>query len=148
MQEDLPRLARKLRNERCPRRVIDAAVRRIAAETPPASRLHYAVPATLVLAGVVLLCSMLVRSHLTGDNAGQQRQWVEQQTQRRIQVARQAETALGLIGSVLLDAAPAIADRAGALGVAFGRAHGVTLRFYAPGTAPRGADHPVSRLPG
>ena len=116
MQEDLPRLARKLRNERCPRRVIDAAVRRIAAETPPPSRLHYAVPATLVLAGVVLLCGLLVRSHLTGDNAGQQRQWVEQQTQRRIQVARQAETALGLIGSVLLDAGAqsetVISDRA------------------------------------
>lgn len=116
MQEDLPRLARKLRNERCPRRVIDAAVQRIAAETPPPSRLHYAVPATLVLAGVVLLCSLLVRSHLTGDNAGQQRQWVEQQTQRRIQVARQAETALGLIGSVLLDAGAqsetVISDRA------------------------------------
>src|SRR5262249_39674525 len=90
--------------------------RRIAAETPPPSRLTYGIPATLALAGLVLLCGLLVRSRLTGDNAGQQRQWGEQQAQRRMQVARQAETALGLIGTVLLDAGAhsetVISDRA------------------------------------
>ncbi|HXI34205.1 MAG TPA: ATP-binding protein [Gemmatimonadales bacterium] len=57
-----------------------------------------------------------------------------------LEARRQTADGGQAIGSVLLDAAPAIADRAGALGVAFGRAHGVTLRFYAPGTAPRGPD--------
>ncbi len=57
-----------------------------------------------------------------------------------LEARRQTADGGQAIGSVLLDAAPAIADRAGALGVAFGRAHGVTLRFYAPRTAPRGPD--------
>ena len=114
MQEDLSRLARELRQETCPRRVIDEAVRRIAAETPPPSRLRYAIPVTVTLAGVVLVCSLLVRSRLTGDNAGRQAQFA--QAQRRLQVAREAETALGLIGTVLLDASAhsetVISDRA------------------------------------
>lgn len=104
MQEDLRQLARELRQETCPRRVIDQAVRRIAAETPPPSPLRDAIPVALVLAGAVLLCGLLVRSRLTGDDAGQQLQWAEQQAQRRMQVARQAESALGLIGTLLLDA--------------------------------------------
>lgn len=116
MQEDLPGLAHELRQETCPRRVIDEAVRRIAAETPPPSRLRYAIPITLTLAGAALLGGLFFRSRLTGDNAGQQPQWAEQQAQRRRQVARQAETALGLIGTVLLDAGAhsetVISDRA------------------------------------
>jgi len=104
MQEDLPRLARELRKETCPPRVINQVVRRIAAETPPPSRLRYAIPFTTALAGAVLLCGLIVRSRLAGDHAREQRQSVELHAQRRIQVARQAETALGLIGTALLDA--------------------------------------------
>ena len=69
-----------------------------------------------MLAGALLLCGLLLRSRLAGDNPGQQLQLVEQQAQRRMQVAREAETALGLIGTVLLDAGAhsetVISDRA------------------------------------
>jgi hypothetical protein len=44
MQEDLSGLASELRKETCPRRVIDGAWRRIAAETPVPRRLRYAIP--------------------------------------------------------------------------------------------------------
>jgi hypothetical protein len=104
MQEDLPRLTRELRNETCPRRVIDGALRRIAAETPPPSRLRYAIPVTLGFAGAVLLGSLFLRWGLKSDKAGQPPQLVEQLAQRRSQVAREAETALGVIGVVLLEA--------------------------------------------
>ena len=104
MQEHLPRLTRELRKETCPRRVIDEALRRIAAERPPRGLSRYAIPATLALTGAVLLCGLLVRSRLAGNTAGQQPQWVEQQAQHRRQAARQAEAALGFIGSVVLHA--------------------------------------------
>ena len=104
MQEDLPRLARELRKETCPRRVIAEAVRRIAVEAPSPSGLRYALPAMVTLAGAVLLCGLVVRSRLAGERAGQQPQLPEQQAQRRMQIARQAETALDLIGTALIDA--------------------------------------------
>jgi len=114
MQEDLPGLARELRKETCPRRVIDEAVRRISAETPPRRRLRFAIP--IVLAGLVLLCGLLLRWRLAGGNAAHQPQLVEQQAHGRLQVARQAETALGLFGAVLWDAGShseaVISDRA------------------------------------
>jgi len=44
----------------------------------------------------VILCGLLVRSRQT--------ETAQQQAQRRMQVARQTETALGLIGTLLLDA--------------------------------------------
>ena len=102
MQEDLPGLTRELRKETCPRRVIDGAWRRIAAETPPPRRLRYAIPAAL--AGAVLLCGLLVRWRPGDGNAGRQPQLAEQQAHGGMQAARQAQTALGLIGTVLLDA--------------------------------------------
>jgi hypothetical protein len=114
MQEDLTGLARELRKETCPRRVIDNAIRRIAAERPQPRRLRYAI--AVALAGAVLLCGLLVRSRLAGGNAGRQRELAEQQAQVRMQAARQAETALGIIGTVLLDAGAhsetVISDRA------------------------------------
>jgi len=114
MQEDLKRLARELRQETCPRRVIDEVRRRIAAETPLPRRLRYAIP--VALAGTAILCGLLVRSQLAGGNAGQQPELVDQQAHSRMQVARQAESALGFIGTVLLDAGAhsetVISDRA------------------------------------
>lgn len=102
MQEDLPRLARELRKETCPRRVIDGALRRIADETPRPTWLRYAIPAALV--ATVLMCALLVQLRPTHGNAGRQPELAEQQARIRMQSARQAETALGLIGTVLLDA--------------------------------------------
>ena len=104
MQEDVPRLARELRKETCPQRVIDEAVRRIGAEMRPPSRFRYAIPVAVALAGLVLVCDLLVRSRLTRDKAARKAQWVQQQAPSRMQAAREAETALSLIGSALLDA--------------------------------------------
>jgi anti-sigma factor RsiW len=114
MQEDLSELAHELRKETCPQRVIDEALRKIAAETPRPSWLRYAIPAAL--AGAVLLCGLVVRSRLTGWNAGRQPEVAQQQASGRMQVARQTETALGIIGTVLLHAGAhsetVISDRA------------------------------------
>lgn len=102
MQEDLPGLARELRKETCPQRVIDAALRQIAAETRPPSRLRYVIP--VALAGMVLLCGLLVRWRPTGENLQRQPVRIEQQEHGTAQVAREAERALDLFGTVLLDA--------------------------------------------
>lgn len=53
-----------------------------------------------------------------------------------LEARRQTQAGGQAVGTVLLDAAPAVADREGAVGVAFARAHGVELRFFAPGVAP------------
>ncbi len=114
MQEDLPRLACELRKETCPQRVIDEVVSRIAAETPPPRRLRYAI--AVALAGTAILCGLLVQWQLPGGDAGRQPDLVEQPAHSRMQVARQAESALGFIGTVLLDAGAhsetVISDRA------------------------------------
>jgi len=117
MQEDLPGLARELRKETCPRRVIDGARRRIAAETPPRARLGYAIQ--IALACGLLVCSLVVWQHLAGGGKrARQPEMAEQQRVHgyRMQVVRQTETALGLIGTVLLDASTqsktVITDRA------------------------------------
>ena len=102
MQEDLPGLARELRKETCPRRVIDATLRRIAAETPPPSRLRYALP--VALASLVVFCALLVvRRPVTGNDRPPQR-LAAQQAYAPAGVAREAEGALQLIGTVLVDA--------------------------------------------
>jgi len=102
MQEDLPGLVRELRKETCPQRVIDEALRRIARETPRPRRFRHVIP--VALAGIVLLCGLLLaRWRPAGGNA-RQPELVEQQTHGGTQAAREAETALGLIGSALLNA--------------------------------------------
>jgi signal transduction histidine kinase len=57
-----------------------------------------------------------------------------------LEARRQAANGRSAVGAVLLDAAPAVADRAGALSVRFARSHGVELRFTAPASAPRDPD--------
>jgi hypothetical protein len=102
MQEDLPGLVRELRKETCPQRVIDEVSRRIAVETPPPRRLRLVIP--VALAGIVLLCALLLaRWRPAGGDARRQTELVEQ-AHGRTQAAREAETALGLIASALLDA--------------------------------------------
>ena len=103
MQEDFPpgleRELRELRKETCPRRVIDEALHKIAAETPAPGRLRFVIP--VAFASFVLVCGLLVARWRPTGNAGRQTELAEQQ---RHQVARQAETALGLIGTALIDA--------------------------------------------
>jgi len=102
MQEDLPEIVRQLRKEACPQRVIDAVSRRIAAKTPRPNRLRYAIPAAF--AGVALLCGLLVRWQPAGGNPPRQPESVDQQAQVSKQVAREAQSALDLFGTVLLNA--------------------------------------------
>ena len=114
MQKDVTRLARELRKETCPRRVIDEATRRIAAETPSPSRLRYALP--VALAVLLVLGGFMVQRRLAGGNAGRPPRLAEQHAVDRAQIARQAEGAFALIGAVLRDAAAhsetVITDRA------------------------------------
>jgi signal transduction histidine kinase len=53
-----------------------------------------------------------------------------------LEARRQTQGGGTAVGSVLLDAAPAAPDRGRAVGARFEEAHGVALRFYAPGLAP------------
>lgn len=113
MPEDLTQLALELRQETCPRRVIDEATRRIAAETPPRSRLRYALLA--VFAGLLALGGLAIQRRLADVNARRPMQLAEQRA-GNAQIARQAEDALAIIGTVLRDAGAqsgtVISDRA------------------------------------
>ena len=57
-----------------------------------------------------------------------------------LEARRQAPTGRIAVGSVLLDAVPAVADRGGALSAVYARTHGVELQFSAPSLAPRDSD--------
>src|SRR5205809_4255122 len=57
-----------------------------------------------------------------------------------LEARRQTQDGGTAVGTVLLDAAPAVPDRARAVSARFEDAHGVALRFYAPGVAPHDAD--------
>src|ERR1051326_3962780 len=114
MQEDLSRLARELRKETCPPRVIHEARQRISSETRLRPRLRLAIP--MVLAGSLLLFGLLICWRLADARAGRRTEWVAQRARHRMEIARQAETALGLFGAVLQDAGShseaVISDRA------------------------------------
>jgi two-component system, NtrC family, nitrogen regulation sensor histidine kinase NtrY len=57
-----------------------------------------------------------------------------------LEARRQTPGGGSAVGSVLLDAAAAAPDRGHAVSTRFEEAHGVALRFYAPGSAPREGD--------
>lgn len=57
-----------------------------------------------------------------------------------LEARRQTLSGGSAIGTVLLDAVPAVPDRGGAVSARFADAHGVALRFYTPGLAPYDAD--------
>src|SRR5256885_15865498 len=59
---------------------------------------------------------------------------------RSLEARRQTPGGGSAVGSVLLDAAPAAPDGDHAVSARFAEAHGVALRFYAPGAAPREGD--------
>jgi hypothetical protein len=102
MDENLPRLTRELRQETCPPRVLEEVARRISAQAPPPNRLRYAIPATVM--GLVLVCCLAVWQWPAGRNARPQPKAAMSAVLQRAQVAREAEGALGFIGSVLRDA--------------------------------------------
>ena len=57
-----------------------------------------------------------------------------------LEARRQTQGGGTAVGTVLLDAAPAAPDRGRAVSARFEEAHGVALRFYAPGLAPHDPD--------
>src|SRR5206468_1986665 len=57
-----------------------------------------------------------------------------------LEARRQTQAGGTAVGSVLLDAAPSVPDRGGAVGALFEREHGVALRFYARRLAPLAGD--------
>jgi hypothetical protein len=101
MQQDLSRLIRELKKETCPQRVRDEVRGRICARASLSRWPRLAIP--LTAAALVLVCGVSVWRWHAGEKARQEAALAEQ-AQERIQIARQAEGALGLIGSVLADA--------------------------------------------
>jgi hypothetical protein len=102
MDENLPRLVRELRQETCPQRVFDEIARRIAAQASRRRRFRYGIPATATI--LVLLCGLAVWRGPQRGNNERQAKLAEQAALDRRQIARQTEGALGLLGSILLDA--------------------------------------------
>jgi hypothetical protein len=99
MQPDLQRIVRELKNEKCPQRVRDQVRGRISARE--SVRLRYAIP--LALAAFFVICGLLVWQSQVRENIRQQAQ-LAQLTTERASVARQAQDAMELVGSVLIDA--------------------------------------------
>ncbi len=100
MQTKLTQLIRALKNEKCPQRVRERVRGRIAARESSPRRLRLVIPAAL--AGVVLVCGFFVWQQQVREHARQQA--LAQLTLERTRVARQAEQALGFVGSMLLSA--------------------------------------------
>src|SRR5579871_4766230 len=102
MQEDLSQITRELQKETCPQRVHDEVQRKISSGTSSSRRLRLAVP--LAAAALVLVCGVSVWRWHAGEKARQQAALAEQAARERVQIAQQAEGAMGLIGRVLADA--------------------------------------------
>jgi hypothetical protein len=101
MDENLQRLVRALREEKCPRRVHDAVARDIAAQRATAGRFRPALALATVMV-IVLACVAIWR--WTAADAPQSRpQLVEQSPRDAMQIVAQAEGALGFIGHILIE---------------------------------------------
>ena len=98
-QRDLSRLTRELKNETCPQRVRDEVQRRISAQASSPGWLRLAIPLA-----ALLVCGVLSWHWQAEKNAKRQAELAQLELRNRVQVAQQAEDALGLIGSVLVDA--------------------------------------------
>ena len=101
MQTKLTELVRELKSEKCPQRVHDEVRGRLSARQSSSPRLRLAI--SMALAALVLLCSLFVWRQQARERT-RQRARLAQLTLERTQVARQAENALGLVGSMLLSA--------------------------------------------
>ena len=100
MDEDLQQLARELRKETCPQRVLDEVARRISAQTPP--RFRYAIAAAL--AASVVLCGIALWRWPFGGGSPRPSKVAQKEAIDRAQVARQAEGSLAYIGQVMVHA--------------------------------------------
>ena len=102
MDEDLSKLARELRKETCPQRVLDEVNRRIAAQTPTPNRFRFAIAAALATA--VVLCGGAFWRWQAGGNSQRASEVALKQTSDRLQVARQVEGTFAYIGQVMVQA--------------------------------------------
>lgn len=100
MQQDLSRLTRELQKETCPQRVRNEVRGRISARASSPGWLRAAV----AFSALVLVCGISLWRWRVGEKARQEAALAEQVARERVQIAQQAEGALGLIGSVLADA--------------------------------------------
>jgi hypothetical protein len=101
MDQDLQRLARELRNEKCPQRVIDEVTRRISLQ--PRQRGLGSFKIASVTALLALLCGLAIWRRPPVGEAPHLQQ-VARANVARAQVAAEAQDALGYIGVVLRDA--------------------------------------------
>ena len=108
MPRDVSRLARELKKETCPPRVLAEVRHRIAAQKSRPGRLRLAFP--FAVAGLVLVGGLSVWRWQAGENARQLARLVERENLDHARTTRQAKDALGLLGSVLADAG-AVAGR-------------------------------------
>jgi len=102
MHEDLQELARELRKETCPQRVLDEVARRISAQAPPPSPFRYRIAAAL--AASIMLCGIALWRWSVGGGSPRASEVAQKETIDRVQVARQAEGTLAYIGQVMVHA--------------------------------------------
>lgn len=102
MQPDLKRIIRELQKETCPQRVRDKVRARISASESSPGRLRFAIP--FAVAGLVLVCCLSVWRWQAMQNVRQQASLAAQTKLDHARVVKQAEGALGLLGSVLANA--------------------------------------------
>jgi hypothetical protein len=102
MDYKLQQLARVLRKETCPPRVLDEVARRISAQAPPPGRLRYGIAAAL--AASVVLCGIALWRWQGGRGPQHAPEVAQKEAINRVQVARQVEGTFAYIGQVMVDA--------------------------------------------
>lgn len=107
MDQDLQRLTRELRKEKCPQRVLDEVARRISAqasEAPASAAYPRLLTTALITAALVIACGLVIWHPSPSGPAQPHLAPAAGPTLDRTQVIRQAEGTLGYIGCILLDA--------------------------------------------
>jgi len=102
MHEDLQQLARELRKETCPQRVLDEVARRVSAQAPPPNRLRYGIAAAL--AASVVLCGIALLRWPIGRGSPHAPEVAQKEAIDRVRVARQVQGTFAYIGQVMVDA--------------------------------------------
>jgi RNA polymerase sigma factor (sigma-70 family) len=102
MDENLQRLVRELREETCPRRVLDQVARRISAQPRPRSKVRHITVG--IMAGLVLLLALGIWRGPTVGKVKRPPEQADRAGLERAQVAEEAGRALGYVGRILLNA--------------------------------------------
>jgi hypothetical protein len=102
MDEDLQQLARELRKETCPQRVVDEVARRISGQTPPPNRFNYRI--AVALGALIALCGIGLWRWPAAENTPRASEVAQKEAIDRALVARQAEGTFAYIGQVMLHA--------------------------------------------